>query len=460
MRILLLNPGTESSGMPHYGLAMLGTLLKMTGHQARVADYQCSPNVPVEAILLTFRPHVVGVCIFSALRGEADEIVDVVRRWDPKVPIVCGGPHASCYAEELAQDERIDYVVVGEAETAIVDLVERASRQDHPLIIHPDLPDVNKLPLPDYRIFYAFRSIRFYPLVSSRGCPHQCSFCAVHVTNSGKWRAREVASCLKELSSIRQQLPNVRQVVIWDDNFSLDLERGKQLIRGYLASDLAYPLRPANMRADRVDYELVQLLKMAGCQEIQIGAEHGDPQVFSTIGKGETLEDIRRAGRIVKSHRMRLVLSFVIGLPGDSVRKTLASARLARELKADHCYWNILVPYKGTRVYEYFVREGHVNGSHVPKTWAPMGSEEWPCADTPGFEASERIEARRVAEIFSEQVALRGHMGFACRSAIRRGFVGELLLLLTAKLMKGSRRQKQGEKGRAVMRCSRGGKHG
>lgn len=444
MRVLLLNPGLEPTGMPHYGLAMLGTLLKIQGHQARVADYQCSRNVPLlRSILLTFRPHVVGISVVSALRALATEMIEIVRDWNPHVPIICGGPHASCYSKELAQDSRMDYVVVGEAETTIAGLVGEVTRQECARIVCPELPDVNELPLPDYRIFYDFANIRFFPLVSSRGCPYNCSFCAVHVTNSKKWRAREVESCIEELSNVGRILPNVRQVVIWDDNFSLDLERGKQLVRAYLESGLTYPLRPANMRADRVDEELIQLLKAAGCREIQLGAEHGDPEVFSTTCKGETLDDIRRAGRTVKKHGMKLILSFIVGLPGDSIKKTLASVQLARELKADHCYWNILVPYKGTRVYEYFESEGRIDESRIPKTWTSTGCEEWPNADTPDFEARERVEAKRIAEIFSEQIPLKGHLGFAYTSALWHGFVKELLFLLATKLIREIGRQKR-----------------
>jgi anaerobic magnesium-protoporphyrin IX monomethyl ester cyclase len=421
--------------MPHYGLAMLGTLVQMQGHQVRVADYQCSGRVPpLQGVLRTFRPDIVGLSIVSAFRALAAEAIETVRDWSPDAPIVCGGPHASCYADELARDGRIDYVVIGEAETVIAGLVAGAARQEQARIVRPALPDVDELAPPDYRIFYDFAGIQFFPLVSSRGCPYHCSFCAVHATNSKKWRPRNVAACIEELSNVHHTLPNVRQVVIWDDNFSLDMERGKQLVRAYLESGLTYPLRPANMRADRVDEELIRLLEAAGCREIQLGAEHGDPEVFSAIGKGETLDDIRRAGRIVKEHGMKLVLSFVIGLPGDSVKKTLASVRLARELKADHCYWNVLVPYKGTRVYEYFESEGRIDESRVPKTWSPANCEEWPNADTPDFEARERVKAKRIAEIFSEQMPLAGQLGFACASAFRHGFVQDLLWLLVVGL--------------------------
>ena len=431
-KVLFTNPASEQCGVPHYGLAMLSAVLRQQGHEVRVADYYYSQDVPPLAeILDAFQPDVIGVSALSARWRVADECIDQIRERDTEIPIICGGPHVSCYHDDLIKDSRIDYVVIGEAETVITDLVEKAVRQDSPQLVRPPLPDVRALPLPDYTSFYDYERISVYPLVTSRGCPYGCSFCAVAVTNSRKWRAREIKSCIEELDRLGEQFPKVKEVVVWDDNFTLDLNRGKQLVKEYLASGLSYPLRPANMRADRVDEELVQLLKSAGCEIIQLGAEHGDQEVFSAIGKGETLEDIRRAGKIAKENGMRLILSFIVGLPGDSLKKTLASVRLARELGADRCYWNILVPYRGTRSYDYFKALGRLEESRVPATWARSGDEEWPTADTPDFPAAERMKAKRIAEILTEELSPRGNLGGVTLNALRYGFVkdwGKLLL--------------------------------
>lgn len=434
-RVLFLNPASDQCGVPHYGLAMLGTVLRQREHEVRVADYYYSQSIPsLEEILDAFQPDVIGISALSTQWGIADDCIDRIREKSAEIPIICGGPHASCYYDDLVGDTRIDYVVVREAETVIVNLVEKAVRQNSPQFVRPSLPDIRTLPLPDYTSFYDYEKISVYPLVTSRGCPYGCSFCAVAVTNSKKWRAREIESCIRELCKLGEHLPNVQEVVIWDDNFTLDLKRGKQLIREYLAGGLPYPLRPANMRADRVDEELVQLLKSASCKIIQLGAEHGDHEVFSAIGKGETLEDIRRAGQIAKESGMQLILSFVIGLPGDSVKKTLASVGLARELKADRCYWNILVPYRGTKSHEYFKSYGRLDESHIPATLVGGDEEEWPNADTPDFSAAERVKAKRIAEILSEQLSLRGSLGFLTLSAFRYGFVTEWGTLLLRKI--------------------------
>lgn len=425
-RVLFLNPASEQCGVPHYGLAMLGTVLRQRGHEVRVADYYYSQNIPsLGEILDALQPDVIGISALSARWGIADDYIDQIRGRDAEIPIICGGPHASCYYNDLVGDTRIDYIAVGEAETVIVNLVGKAVRQDSPHLIRASLPDVRTLPLPDYTSFYDYERMSIYPLVTSRGCPYGCSFCAVAVTNSRKWRARDIESCIEELRHVRKYLPNVQEIVIWDDNFTLDMKRGKQLIREYLTTGFQYALRPANMRADRVDEELVRLLKSTGCKIVQLGAEHGDDEVFSAIGKGETLEDIRQAGRIAKDNGMKLILSFIIGLPGDSVTKTLASVRLAWELKADRCYWNILVPYRGTKSYEYFKFNGRLDELRIPATWVRGGEEEWPNADTPDFPAAERVKAKRIAEVLTEQLSLRGNLCFFTLNALRYGFVKE-----------------------------------
>jgi radical SAM superfamily enzyme YgiQ (UPF0313 family) len=211
------------------------------------------------------------------------------------------------------------------------------------------------------------------------------------------------------------------------------MKRAKHFLEAYRQQGIAYPPRPANLRADHLDEELICLFKAAGCQEIQFGVEHGDPEVFAAIGKGETLDDIREAAKLVKKHGIRLVVSFIIGLPGDSIKKTLASARLARQMDVDECYWNILVAYKGTRAYRYFEAKGILDQSNVPKSWTLAGNEEWPNAETPGFSAEERLKAKHLAEIFSEQMPMTGQIRFVCEHALKYHFWGDLFSLLAIK---------------------------
>ena len=399
-KILFVNPAMDLCGVPHAGLASLAAVLKRAGHPVKVADYHFSAKTPpIEKILEDFKPDVVGLSLFSCMAGEITGLVETIKKRN--IPLLCGGPHAASYSEELSNDTRFDYIVTGEAESVISGLVETATVNSVPVLVRAPLPDVSSLPFPDYCAFYDFESISLYPLITSRGCPFNCSFCCVRLSNSKAWRPRSPSACIDEVALAGRLLPSLKEVMLWDDNFSLDIRRAKDILQLYINEGFGYKLNSANLRADKIDREFLLLLKNAGCTEVQFGVEHGDPEVFGHIGKGETLADIERGAELVNSCGMRLGCSFIIGLPYDTLQKTRASVRFAKKLKPDHVHWNILVPYKGTQAYEYFKKNGWVDDSHIPFTLQQGGLLFEPNAATPEFTAEERKKAYLTALLLS-----------------------------------------------------------
>jgi radical SAM superfamily enzyme YgiQ (UPF0313 family) len=132
-------------------------------------------------------------------------------------------------------------------------------------------------------------------------------------------------------------------------------------------------------------------MKASGCSAVSIGVESLDDDVFGMIGKGETLEDIRHAVRLLKEYNIEVDGSFIIGLPGDSLSKTVASVRLCGEMRFDKTMWNLFVPYPGTRAWKWVNEEGRilrdwVEGFH-------FGSGVRPVFETEDFTEAERVHA-------------------------------------------------------------------
>lgn len=437
MKSLFVNPAANECGVPHTGLAMLSAALKQRGHIVKVADYHFSSQTPnIEEILEDFKPDIAGISLFSCMVSVADKMITAIK--NRNIPLLCGGPHTSSYYEELSTDERFDYIVVGEAENIIVNLMEGATINEMPRVIHAPLPDINKLPFPDYTSFYDYENISLYPIITSRGCPFNCSFCFIGLSNSRKWRPRPLEECIEELRRVKLKLPFVKDVMIWDDNFSLDVKRAKRFLQMFFKEKFGYKLSLANVRADRIDKEFLLLLKEAGCEEVQFGVEHGDSEVFRHIGKGETLEDIRRAAKLVNECRMKLGCSFVIGLPYDDIEKTLSSINFAKELKADHIHWNTLVPYKGTRVYDYFKENGQIDDNFISPTIPQDVLSFEPNADTPYFTRKERKKAYLTALLLSNDTLLLHDIRGTFSRVLEYNLTKEFLQwLINPKVLKG-----------------------
>lgn len=356
-KVLFIQPWlrTVASYTPHVGLGMLARVLKDAGHDVLVLDMVID-KTPVKEVVEVFDPDVIGITVYTPVAKEAYRIADEVLGIK-KVPLIAGGPHTKFYYPELIKDGRFSYIIQGEAENVIVDVVERAIIQK-PEVISSPLPDVTKLPFPDFTAFHNYRNIEAYPLLTSRGCPFECSFCEVYALTSRKWRYRSSEQCIEELKTAVKTFPHLWKIDIPDDCPTGSLKHFKDFLNMYLESGINLPLVVSNLRADRLDEEVLELLKKTGADSLCVAAEHGHPEVFNMINKGETLEEIKAAARMIKKAGLRLGMCFIIGLPGDSLERIQYSINMAKELKVDYCYWNMIIPHKGTQVRDWFDKNG------------------------------------------------------------------------------------------------------
>lgn len=414
-KVLLIHPKRKSviSTTPHLGLAMLSAMLKARGHQVLVIDYFLFHDEPKTSqkyleVITKFKPDIIGISLYTGVISCANEIISNIRAITSK-PIMVGGPHATLYAQELGIDNRINYIVRNEAELSIAKVVENSKMTNSPVIIDSPIPDVNELPFPDFTAFLNYEKINTYPLLTSRGCPYNCSFCAVGKISTKKWRSRNPSICIEELEQAQKILPNLTCVDVIDDCPTANPKHFKEFLKRYIDKNINLRMSVANFRAKGMDEELLDLLKAARNDKICIAAEHADPQVFELIDKGETLDDIKKAAKLIKSKGLELYLCFIIGLPKDSLSKTRSSIALAKKLKPKRIIWNMAHPFQSTRMREWFIENGGKLYSDIDHTsWIDLDFRcEEPAVETPDFTREERKKAHFLAVVETDQYSLR-----------------------------------------------------
>ena len=355
-RVLLINPRKQGNEFmqPHNGLAVLAGILKKRGHKVLIVDYAFSKDAEeVDFFIKNFKPDIIGISIYSSSLKEAMKLIKNIRTSNLEIPLIIGGPHVTNYSNSLEKQKEIDYMFIGEAELTIIPVVENAKRQTSPKIIAcKEILNLYHVPLPDYKSFYQWQKMTTYAIMTSRGCPNKCSFCANIGLAHRMWRPRKPEECIKELELAKKEISPYLKFAVFDDCPTVHKDRFKNFLRLYIEK-IGNELVVVNTRADCIDEELIRLLKKCNIRVLTMGVEHGNPEIFKNVNKGETFEQMELACKLIKKHGMRLGLSFIIGLPGDTLKKTRDSINLYKKLKADQISLNLLVPFRNTPVREW-----------------------------------------------------------------------------------------------------------
>jgi len=212
------------------------------------------------------------------------------------------------------------------------------------------------------------------------GCPYQCTYCVVQKT---KWRACTVENVINEILRLKNE-QGLNCILFKDETFTMDrqrtidicneLIRNKTKIRWY-----------ASTRVDKVDYELLQIMREAGCRSLSFGVESGSQKVLDAVKKGTTVEQALNAVKMTKKAGIWVHLGFVVGLPGEteeSFKETIAFVRKALPAMAQ---FNTAVPYPGTKLYDDAVQKGifdkNINYKQLRSDKSILRSEFLTCDD-------------------------------------------------------------------------------
>ena len=289
--------------------------------------------------------------------------------------VVVGGPHASFMAEEILRSGSADFVVRGEGEHTVLELVEAISgggnleqikglsyRTDNQIIHNSDrtYSDVlDSLPFPARHLLnmdkyrtskLGTRSIT--SILTSRGCPYQCSFCASSKLAGTFWRARSVESIIEEIQLIKDNYGYTAFAFV-DDNFTLSPQRVIDLCKEICKRSLDIHWWCFS-RVDTIvkNPEMVSLMYEAGCRSTYIGIESRSQETLDFYNKKISADISREAVSILKDNKIEMTASFIIGALGEDKKMVEDTLRFAKSLNPNTVSFTILTPYPGTDLFE------------------------------------------------------------------------------------------------------------
>jgi len=338
-----------------------------------------------------FAPDVVGVaCLFSAMQWDAENVCRLVKQAAPAARTVLGGAHAGCMAEEILREEpAADFVLLGEAEESFPALLAAlksggsfskldgiAYRADGGVRLAPKtryISDIDAIPFParhrfDMTRYFTsakshgfFRNAPFTQMITSRGCPYKCAFCALDAHWGSRQRLRSAGNVLAEIELLVERY-GIRELHFEDDNLTADKKRALELFEGMTQRGFHLSWHvPSGMAVNTLDERLLEKMRESGCYSVTLAIESGDPEVVRKLMNKPV--DFKRVPGLVKKIRalgMDVRGFFMIGYPGetrDTIRRTI---EYAKELELDWSYFSITSPIPKTAMYRTCIEKGYI----------------------------------------------------------------------------------------------------
>jgi len=379
MSILLINPsGGYHHEYPPLGLLYLASYLRNSGRTVSFFDEGSlqNPDDTFLKLLKEICPKYVGLSLYTTNISRAYEIIGRIREISHDVIIIAGGPHATALPEyTLKECPQIDFLAAGEGEETLKELLDdldaggngvnvrglycqcRSSDAD-PVFTgtREYIANIDVLPMPahdlvDLDVYQKnpiSRGTRVGVIITSRGCPYNCTFCNKAVFRSVT-RRRSPLNVINEIEWLISN-SSIDEIYFQDDLFALDRQWLIEFTRLLRQHEIKLPWRML-ARVDILKDDDYRNLREAGCYLIQFGVESGNDDILKDINKQITTQQVINAFAMARKYRFQTYGFFIFGHRLDNYETIMQTFDLAKKLRCDFTSFFLLVPFPGTNVY-------------------------------------------------------------------------------------------------------------
>lgn len=415
------SPAVTKSGTIYFPtwLAYATGALEQNGHEVRLID--ASPSgMTVQQVIdiaVEFSPALMLVDSTTASFHVDMQTVAALKQALPKTFIAMVGLHVSALPEAALQEgSPVDAVCRREYDMTAVALAEALSGSK-PLsdvegisyrdavrgIVHnpnrafiedlDEMPFVTKVFKKHLRIEDYFYAHIQYPMVTtftSRGCPAQCTWCMYpQVFYGHKFRHRSPENIVAEFEFIQNELPQVKEVLIDDDTFTIDVKHTRQTCELMIERGIRLPWT-CEVRTN-LPYDTMVIMKKAGCRLMVAGFESGVKEVLKAMKKGVTPEQGRTFAAAAQRAGIMVHGCFVAGNPGDTRETLEETLRFAKSLPLDTAQFFPMMLYPGTEAYDWARGEGYLRTEDYSQWVSPEGMHNT-MIDRPGLSHQYLVE--------------------------------------------------------------------
>lgn len=382
MKVLFVNPPQTASKYkfmgviaPPLGIAYMAGVLQENNIDVEILDASAEDMdfKDVEKELLKRKPDLVALTALTPTIGRALETAQVVKETLPDSIVVMGGYHPTFNFIETLEDENVDIVIRGEGEYIMLNLVQALENQSSlhdvkgivfedknskEIVVNPEAPliqDLDELPFPALNLLpmkkYRLLDMDTHmtTMITTRGCPMQCSFCSSAAMHGKKIRERSVENIVDEIEYLKTNY-DIDTIAFMDDTFTLKKRKVMAICDEILKRNIEI-MWGCTSRVDTLDEKLLKKMKEAGCITIFIGVESADQQL-DNMCKNTTIAKIENAFKIAHKLKIRTIASVALGMPGDTKEIMNKTVKFVHKLKPNYAIYSLATPYPGTRFYK------------------------------------------------------------------------------------------------------------
>lgn len=373
--------------LPPLSLLYIGSALEHDGHNVEIIDYACEPFSPerLEDALRT--ADAVGLSVYTDKLPLARTISSTIKSLHPNIPIIIGGPHCIFLQKQSLHDiPHADICVAGEGEKAIVEIAHALEGRKKlseisgiyyrkhtniykgkPVSVIKDLDTIH---FPSRRLVEKYKygtigkKFLFTPpltsMITSRGCPFHCRFCARYSNAIQGWgsRKRSAENVIQEFQEINKTYGSV---MIVDDNFILDKKRAHNIIDGLIEIGTTIDILIMGARVDSADPELFEKMKKAHVKLIGFGIESGNQDVLDFYKKGFTIEQAKNAVSMSRKMGFKTLATFILGAPIETKKHFDNTIKFSCSIPLDFVIYGVLHYEMGSDLWKTAVNEKKIS---------------------------------------------------------------------------------------------------
>jgi len=379
-KIILIHPKYETHIItPSLGLGYLAATLINEGHKVNIIDC-VARNISHENVIKTIKkeaPDIVGITIMSMFYKNALELIQMIQN-NVNVKIIIGGPHVSALPEHSLIESKADFAIVGEGEETLKELVAKMNQEheyskilgicfwsDNKVVTTPPRPliaNLDTIAKPAWHLispdtyppsphggFYERHPTA--PIITTRGCPFNCTFCASKCTWKRKLRTRSAINVVDEIEFLINNF-GIKEFHFEDDNFTFSKEHAMKVCNEIIKRklDIVWAC-PNGVRIDKLDKELITRMKQSGCYLLAFGIESGSQTILDKANKKLDLKIVSTIINMTNDIGIKTWGFFLIGLPGDTNETIEATIKFSLSLPLDRAQFSNFIPLPGTDIY-------------------------------------------------------------------------------------------------------------